>query len=371
MTHNQNLIQKFLDHCKANGLGNRRIQKYAFHLKKIDELLNLPFEKAKKPELEALMAKIESSSYAEWTKHDFKIAIKKFWKWLKQCEEGYPPEVRWLKATLKHHQKKLPDEILTPDEIKRLIGAARTVRDKALISVLYESGCRIGELMGLKIKHVQFNDHGAVIHVFGKTGSRRVLLIDSVPHISTWLGVHPSREIPESPLWVDNIRNGLLHYESIAKIIRVAAKKANVSKRVNPHSFRHARATHLAKVFTEAQMKEYFGWVQSSDMANVYVHLSGRDVDEAILAMHGIKERNHTDQKEAPQAKAEMPHENECPSSPTQCQHCNSLVDFPQKETTGEISLLHAIENVFEAWMERKLEQVVQQYFLKRASHAP
>lgn len=218
------------------------------------------------------MAKIESSQYAEWTKHDFKIAIKKFWKWLKNCEEGYPPEVRWVKATLKHHQKKLPDEILTPAEIQRLIGSARTVRDKALISVLYESGCRIGELMGLKIKHVQFNDHGAVIHVFGKTGSRRILLIDSVSCLSTWLSVHPTREIPESPLWVDNIRNGLLHYESIAKIIRVAAKKANISKRVNPHSFRHARATHLAKVFTEAQMKEYFGWVQASNMANVYVH---------------------------------------------------------------------------------------------------
>lgn len=35
-------------------------------------------------------------------------------------------------------------------------------------------------------------------------------------------------------------------------------------------------------------MKEYFGWVQSSDMASVYVHLSGRDVDNAILKMHGL-----------------------------------------------------------------------------------
>ena len=58
---------------------------------------------------------------------------------------------------------------------------------------------------------------------------------------------------------------------------------------MNPHMFRHSRATHLACHLTEAQMKEYFGWVQASRMAAIYVHLSGRDVDHALLKLHGIK----------------------------------------------------------------------------------
>jgi hypothetical protein len=61
------------------------------------------------------------------------------------------------------------------------------------------------------------------------------------------------------------------------------ASEAGVNKRINPHLFRHSRATSLANKLTEAQMKEFFGWVQGSDMAVVYVHLSGRDVDHAIL----------------------------------------------------------------------------------------
>ena len=36
-------------------------------------------------------------------------------------------------------------------------------------------------------------------------------------------------------------------------------------------------------------MKQYFGWVQGSDMASVYVHLSGRDVDDALLRLNGMK----------------------------------------------------------------------------------
>ena len=69
-------------------------------------------------------------------------------------------------------------------------------------------------------------------------------------------------------------------------MLRKLAEKARV--KINPHAFRHARATHLASKLTEAQMKELFGWVQSSDMASVYVHLSGRDVDNALLRLHGL-----------------------------------------------------------------------------------
>ena len=73
-------------------------------------------------------------------------------------------------------------------------------------------------------------------------------------------------------------------------LLKKLAEKAGVKKRVNPHAFRHARATFLAKHLTEAQMKEFFGWVQNSDMPAIYVHLSGRDVDNALLGVYGIKE---------------------------------------------------------------------------------
>lgn len=52
------------------------------------------------------------------------------------------------------------------------------------------------------------------------------------------------------------------------------------------------RATYLANFLTDAQMKEYFGWQQGSKMAAVYVHLSGRDVDNALLKEYGIKNDN-------------------------------------------------------------------------------
>ena len=81
--------------------------------------------------------------------------------------------VKDIKTTMKNNRKKLPEELLTRTEIKKMVEASDHPRDKAMISLLYEGGLRIGELASLKIKNVVFDDYGAVIKVKGKTGERR------------------------------------------------------------------------------------------------------------------------------------------------------------------------------------------------------
>jgi len=53
--------------------------------------------------------------------------------------------------------------------------------------------------------------------------------------------------------------------------------------------FRHSQASRLANDITEAQMNEYFGWMQGSKMPTVYVHMSGRNVDQRLLEIKGVK----------------------------------------------------------------------------------
>jgi site-specific recombinase XerD len=72
-------------------------------------------------------------------------------------------------------------------------------------------------------------------------------------------------------------------------MLQEVAKKAGIKKAINPHNYRHSRATSLANHFTEAQMNEYFGWIQGSDISQVYVHLSGRDLDDCVLNLRGMK----------------------------------------------------------------------------------
>ena len=133
--------------------------------------------------------------------------------------------------------------------------------------------------------------YGAVLRVDGKTGPRRVRIIAAVPALNLWLSLHPFRNNLDAPLWVGVGtvgRNKALSYEGARALLRRLAKKVGLNKRIYTHLLRHTRATELASILTEAQMKELLGWVQGSDMPATYVHMSGRDVDGALLKAHGL-----------------------------------------------------------------------------------
>ena len=287
---NKQLILEFRQDCIINGLSLARIAKYLYRLKKVSELLNhKDFDKVNIDDIKQAVMKIETSDYAELTKVDTKVIIKRFYAWVRKCEyRVYPPEVRWIRGHHKTHTK-IPEELLSEEEVKTLINVATNFRDKALVSILYESGCRIAEILGLKFKNITFDDYGATIIVDGKTGVRRIRIITSVGYLVKWMNNYPFRKSPESPVWTIFSKPKSMEYGLTRRILRNLVKKSKIEKRVHPHLFRHSRATHLANHLKEAQMKEYFGWTQSSRMASTYIHLSGRDIDKAILKANGIK----------------------------------------------------------------------------------
>jgi site-specific recombinase XerD len=160
-------ILDFYRECVLRGYSKARTIKYMDTLERIARELGKPFSQAGKSDIENLIAKVEQRNYSDWTKHDYKVILRMFYKWLRRCD--YPEEVSWIKIKGSSNHK-LPEELLSFDEVLQMVDAADHVRDKAFILTLYESGCRIGELLCMQIKHVQFDNYGAVLLVNGKTG---------------------------------------------------------------------------------------------------------------------------------------------------------------------------------------------------------
>ncbi len=360
---NHKAILAFTDYCFTEGLSSRRVLKYLYTLRTISLRFTKEFCKANREDIEKLVNGIERSDYTEWTKRDFRITLKKFFRWLRGTDD-YPPEVKWLRSTIRNKRAKLPDEILSQDEVQALIAAARIPRDKAFIAALYESGCRIGELLGLRMKHVQQHPHGYQIAVNGKKGSRRLLLIASAPYLTTWLNQHPMRDDPKAPFWVTaDYRAAQLSYAQVSAILKRISRRAGIHKAVNPHNFRHSRATHLANHLTEAQMKEYFGWVQGSDMASTYVHLSGRDVDYALLRLNDIsvdreeRQKNSFSLKVCPRCSLSNPPANKF------CSRCGTVLD---QKTASEIIKKNLERNQADQIMDRLIQDTEFANILKR-----
>lgn len=295
---NKQIIFNFFEYCIVSGLSKARLLFYANRLYLLAKWIGKPFKKATKEDIRKLLVKIENHKYehngeekpyAAETKNMFKTTLKKMYKWLKL------PEVTEEIKETKTNNTKMPETLLTTEEIQALINGAKNVRDRAFISVLYESGCRIGEACSLNIENVNFDEHGAVIQVKGKTGQRRVRLVTSVNYLADWLENHPNKENPKAPLWVkltDTNKGKTMGYDELRLQVVKIAKRAGIKKKVNLHAFRHARATHLVKMgLNEAQLSAYLGWVQATKMAKTYIHLSARDTDEAILKLYGLKKQ--------------------------------------------------------------------------------
>lgn len=289
---NKKWIMKFHDNCVIESLSLSKIERYLYDVLLFTKLLNKNLMKATKEDIKKVVAEVEKKEWSPHTKHSFKVMIRKFYKSVEEIDEKgvYPERVRWLHSNVKSSQLKTSNELITEAEVKRMIVCSLNCRDKALISTLYESGCRISELGHVKFKDVTFDQYGAIVNVSGKTGPRRVRLVTSAPYLQDYINKHEKNQEENNFIWTKITgEKDLLSYSRLSELIKRAAKRAGIKKRIHAHLFRHSRATFLANKLTEAQLKQYLGWAQSSKMAAVYVHMSGRDTDNAILELNGMK----------------------------------------------------------------------------------
>ena len=349
--HNKKQILKFYNYNYSMDISKPRMIRQIGILKMTALFLKKPFGKATVSDFQDFIAHLKQLGRTPETIYTYKSTIKVFYKWL-NGSRTYPECVSWFSGHKRSHTK-LPESLLTQEDIKKLEETATNIRDLSLVSVLWESGARVGELGTLQLKNVAFDDMGCKILIEGKTGMRSVRLVNSAPKLLEWINEHPARNNPQSYVWVNLKRRFGLHMKhgNIMGILKRLAKRAKITKPVNPHHFRHSRATYMSQFLTEAQLKEYFGWCQESKMAARYVHLSGKQVDDAILRMHGLKKQDQKEdilkQKPCPRCKELNDHNNQyCEKCwlPLTQQAANEIEQTKQKDEEGLIGLMKILD---------------------------
>lgn len=300
--YNAELLREYHRDRVLGGVGSATQQKNLAYLKKVAEHVGgQPLDELDRGDVKNLIQWVHDRDLAESTVETYKEITVLFWVWLHDADNRDDVEqVAWIETNGTTSNNTLPKDLLTRDDVDAQIDAAKNPRDKALISMLYETGARIGELIDLTVGDIEDRKHGKKVVIEGKTGARRLPLVRSVPHINDWLNKHPNPE-KDAPLWC-KIQQGdadePLGYRYIReKILKKNMERAGIDKPSNPHHYRHSRASHLATELKEAQLCEWFGWVQGSDVPARYVHLSGRDIDDAYDRMHDLYEPEEDEQE--------------------------------------------------------------------------
>lgn len=155
--------------------------------------------------------------------------------------------------------RRLPKAIPV-DEVERLLAAVgdggkpRELRDRALLELLYGTGARISEAVGLAVDDVDLT--AGVVRLFGKGSKQRVVPVGSYARdaLGRYLefgrpallagGSGTRRSVPRGAVFI-NVRGGRLSRQSAWTVLRAAAGRAGLDGAVSPHTLRHSFATHL------------------------------------------------------------------------------------------------------------------------------
>jgi integrase len=299
-------FRRFIDSCEAEGLSKHRIMTYYRMLRIIGRNSDFILDKkATKEDIERLMRAVRKLNYSPYSVETVKAILKKYYRWLfgLSSNDSLPDCVKWIKGETPPQELKKED-LLTEEEVGRIISASNSIMGRALVSVFYEGALRPLELLSMRIRDITFGPQDIKVYVRGKMkkkqGDRAIFLIRSCPLLKEWIEHHPFNKDPDYPVWIINKNqaykdkklfgnplSSIAFYRLIAKLV----KKAQIERKVWPYLFRHSRATQLYKELGEAMAKKFLGHSPDSRMARVYNHLNEEDVRDALLQNHGIKKR--------------------------------------------------------------------------------
>ena len=289
-------IKDFVDEIKITGITKYREYFYLVRLRIIYSEMQDKFLNPDKKSIIEMLLKFKER-YSDATFQDYEQVIKRFYKWKLGTVPDYIANLKFgHKAS---HDRKI--DLITRGDIDKMVDSCTNSRDKAFVSILYDSGCRIGEILSLRISDVRYDEYGAILNVHGKTGNRSVRIIgNSIAYLREYLKSKDDKdEFLFTGMKADTMHKQM-QYTSARKILLSLKARAGIEKKIYAHLFRHTRASMLASKVPEAPLENQMGWIHGSKMTGVYVHLSMRDQDNAILKAYGVKvseEENITEEK--------------------------------------------------------------------------
>lgn len=181
--------------------------------------------------------------------------------------------------------RSLPDTLST-DEIDRIIAAvdtrtAKGRRDSAMLEVLYSCGLRVSELVTLRLNDLFFGE--GYIRVIGKGDKQRLVPISATARdkIQVYFEDRAAAKSREEWVFLNN-RGTHLTRVMVFTILRQAARRAGIDKKISPHTFRHSFATHLLEGGASIrQVQEMLGH-ESILTTEIYTHLDSGHLRETV-----------------------------------------------------------------------------------------
>lgn len=247
-------LKQLLDFDKQNsvdGLSQSRRASYLSTLSDLALKTKKPYKETTKEDLIDYFAGFENKDYSSETIKVYKINVKRFFKWLlSEDDDEYPKLVKWIKTNGNGHGKQPKKKhAITPQEVKALVTVAPSLKWQVLLSLVYETACRVNEALVLSLADIQQDKYGFFVKI-RQTKNRNestIRLIDTAPYLSTYLSRERAGDDLTTPLFIAETSKQALSYITAKDALKRFAKEAKLANHITWHCFRHGRLTQLAQ----------------------------------------------------------------------------------------------------------------------------
>lgn len=258
--------------CPEAYLLKLELKRYAYNTAKtyislfekfINRFYNIPINELTENEIRQYLKELNDQGKSNSYIHQAVNSIKFYF----EIVLGMPN--RFYEIERPRPQTTLP-KVLSVEEVKLLINNTNNIKHKCIVSLLYSAGLRRSELLNLKLTNI--DSDRMLIHVENAKGNQdrytilsNATLVDLREYYKEWR--------PKVYLF-EGKKGNQYSPTSVLNIVKNAAKKANIKKRVTPHMLRHSFATHLLENNTDLRYIQSLLGHRSSTTTEIYTQVA-------------------------------------------------------------------------------------------------
>lgn len=275
-------LNKLNTELKLRGFSPLTVRNYTFFVKKFLEKTNKEAKDLNNDDVKAYLATMFDTK----SKNTIMLAaasVRFFFGEVLKKELGEIP--------LPKKDKKLP-EVLTKEEVRKLLESTDTAKSRLIVALLYSTGLRVSELVNLKVNDMNLNEKVGWVRK-GKGSKDRIFVISDalLEEIKEYLADKGKERIylfsKDKPLTTRNIQ----------KIIKGAKKRAGIEKKATPHTLRHSFATHLLESGTDIRIIQAILGHSSLSTTQIYTHVSSEQLKKVKNPFDSLIEKVELRQK--------------------------------------------------------------------------